>query len=55
MDDHELQLQIPQFVYHNAPTLVPGGGAELIPPSWFTASAFQPGPCVHNTMRFSAI
>lgn len=52
MDDHELQLQIPHFVYNNAPTLVPGGGAELLPASWFAQSAFQPGPCVHSTPFF---
>ncbi|KAF8176064.1 hypothetical protein BJ912DRAFT_1133663 [Pholiota molesta] len=33
MDHHQLQLQIPHFVYGN--TLVDGGGAELINPDWF--------------------
>ncbi|KAF8956259.1 hypothetical protein BDZ97DRAFT_1671871, partial [Flammula alnicola] len=45
MDDHhhQLQLQIPHFVYSTAPTLVPGGGAEVIPvanASWFANNGF---------------
>ncbi|KAF5323280.1 hypothetical protein D9619_013495 [Psilocybe cf. subviscida] len=44
MDDH-LPLQIPNFVYQQAPTLVPGGGAEVVPVSnaqWFVHNGFTP-------------
>lgn len=45
MDDHQLQLQIPHFVY--GPTLVQGGGAELINADWFPHTAFAgPNECV---------
>ncbi|KDR65761.1 hypothetical protein GALMADRAFT_81496, partial [Galerina marginata CBS 339.88] len=44
-DDHPLQLHIPHFVYSSAPTLVPGGGAEVIPltnADWFANNGFTP-------------
>lgn len=44
MDDH-LPLQIPNFVFQQAPTLVPGGGAEVVPVSnaqWFVHNGFTP-------------
>jgi len=47
MDPPPLQLQIPQFLYNTAPTLVPGGGAEVIPltnPSWFAHNGFLLDP-----------
>ncbi|KAF9524191.1 hypothetical protein CPB83DRAFT_861770 [Crepidotus variabilis] len=40
---NRLQLQIPQFIYNTEPTLVPGGGAEVIPLSnsnWFANNGF---------------
>jgi hypothetical protein len=43
MDHHQLQLQIPHFVYGN--TLVDGGGAELIIPDWFPVPV-GPNECV---------
>lgn len=39
-----LQLAIPEFIYNNEPTLVPGGGAEIIPlanPAWFANNGFS--------------
>ncbi|KAF8903863.1 hypothetical protein CPB84DRAFT_1773572 [Gymnopilus junonius] len=51
MDDHQrpqqqaLQLHIPEFVYSSIPTLVPGGGAEVIPfanQDWFVHNGFTP-------------
>ncbi|PPQ82794.1 hypothetical protein CVT25_009283 [Psilocybe cyanescens] len=58
MDDHHLhsqrhhpiQFQLPQFVYSSAPTLVPGGGAEVIPltnPEWFVNNGFTLSPGNH--------
>ena len=46
MDHHhhhedQLQLQIPHFVYNSTPTLIPGGGAEVIPIAnapWFATN-----------------
>jgi hypothetical protein len=45
MDHHhhedQLQLQIPHFVYNSTPTLIPGGGAEVIPIAsapWFASN-----------------
>lgn len=37
---HEIQLQVPSFVYTSVPTLAPGGGAEVVTfnPSWFTSN-----------------
>jgi hypothetical protein len=38
---HHLQLQIPHFVYNDTPTLIPGGGAEVIPipnAAWFASN-----------------
>lgn len=40
-----LPLAIPQFIYNTEPTLVPGGGAEIIPlanPSWFANNGCSP-------------
>lgn len=46
-----VQLQIPQFIYGGAPTLAPGGGAEVLPAamfnqdstsSWFINNGFTP-------------
>lgn len=47
-DEHQLQLQIPQFIYNIAPTLVPGGGAEIIHPTWFANNGFSSYSCVHS-------
>ena len=44
MDD-QLQVHIPSFVYSSVPTLVPGGGAEVVPiadQDWFVNTGFTP-------------
>jgi len=50
--EDQLQLQIPHFVYNSTPTLIPGGGAEVIPISnaaWFASNngfTLQQDECV---------
>ena len=52
MQRRRLPLAIPQFIYNTEPTLVPGGGAEIIPlanPSWFANNGCSPSfSCVSS-------
>lgn len=49
-DPYSVQFQIPQFIFNGAPTLAPGGGAEVLPAmmsnpgdiaSWFNNNGFS--------------
>ncbi|GLB45102.1 putative PAS domain containing protein [Lyophyllum shimeji] len=42
VENNGLQFQIPSFMYSGAPTLAPGGGAEVLPfnSTWLTNSGF---------------
>ncbi|PPQ99665.1 hypothetical protein CVT26_009199 [Gymnopilus dilepis] len=56
MDD-QLQVHIPSFVYSSVPTLVPGGGAEVVPiadQDWFVNTGFTPSIPHEYHFRYSA-
>ena len=45
-----MELHIPQFIYA-APTVAHGGGAEVVPPTWFANNTYTPyGPCSEHTL-----
>ncbi|KAF4618243.1 hypothetical protein D9613_011686 [Agrocybe pediades] len=55
MDDHDappIQLQIPNFIYSSGPTLVPGGGAEIVPPDWFANNSLYAPAHSYNTTTY---
>jgi hypothetical protein len=63
---HPVEFQMPQFMYAGAPTLAPGGGAEVLPAamfsphgaltasSWFTNSGFTPRYVLPFALFYSA-
>lgn len=58
----QVAFQIPSFVYSAAPTLAPGGGAEVLPVSllsdnplaqtWFSNNGFTPRSFDHQSVFY---